>query len=667
MIITNENHTAKDGNMNLRRLLTIVLMLIWSGLPFVYQGCKDDPEPSGKDGLQIIGVSIPAVIDVAPKGSITITGKGFAANDEIRLTQVSDPSKVYISAISTVTANDATFVLPDQLPTGSYKITVIRGQDSMLLGALNINIVADSNIPNVAGMTVKGVVSCNGEGIPGVVVSDGIEVTTTDSKGIYYLASQKKTGYVFISVPGNFEVATENRIPLFFKRLSGGTTVEQKDFPLVRTDNKKHVVVAMTDWHLANRNDDLAQYANGFVPDVNSTIQSYESGGTKVYGITMGDLTWDAYWYENNFGLQDYLPQMARINCTIFNAMGNHDNDPYVANDWLAESKYRNIIGPTWYSFNLGEVHYIVLDNTEYTNAGGAQGVIGDREYNDVISADQMSWLQKDLATIKDKSTPIMLVMHIQLYSNPGLDGSGNQTSNITLNNGSQLLSLLQGFSEVHILTGHTHINYTVEVNEAVIEHNTAAVCATWWWTGKNGYAGNHICRDGTPGGYSVWEINGKDIKWYYKSMGSPKNYQFRTYDLNKVLITAAAFAPNATETAMSEYAGAYASPGAGNEILINVWGYDPKWKVEVREAGRLLPVTRVSVKDPLHIISYEAKRLNLGAVPTSSFVTGNTAHMFKATASSATSTLEITVTDRFGNAYSETMTRPKEFNTSIK
>jgi hypothetical protein len=68
-----------------------------------------------------------------------------------------------------------------------------------------------------------------------------------------------------------------------------------------------------------------------------------------------------------------------------------------------------------------------------------------------------------------------------------------------------------------------------------------------------------------------------------------------------------------------------------------------------------------VSAKDPLHIISYEAKRLNVGAVPTSSFVTGNTAHMFRVTASSATSTLEIKVTDRFGNLYTETMTRPKE------
>ena len=36
---------------------------------------------------------------------------------------------------------------------------------------------------------------------------------------------------------------------------------------------------------------------------------------------------------------------------------------------------------------------------------------------------------------------------------------------------------------------------------------------------------------------------------------------------------------------------------------------------------------------------------------------------MFKATASSATSTVEIRVTDRFGNVYTESMAAPKPSN----
>ena len=84
-------------------------------------------------------------------------------------------------------------------------------------------------------------------------------------------------------------------------------------------------------------------------------------------------------------------------------------------------------------------------------------------------------------------------------------------------------------------------------------------------------------------------------------------------------------------------------------------------------EDGKPLEVTRVVTKDPLHIISYEAKRLNVASTPTADFVTCTTAHMFKATASSATSTVEIRVTDRFGNVYTESMARPKTLECSIQ
>ena len=66
-------------------------------------------------------------------------------------------------------------------------------------------------------MTVKGIVFCDGEGVPGVVVSDGYEVTVTDSEGIYYLPSAKQNKFVFISLPGNYEIATSDNIPQFFQ------------------------------------------------------------------------------------------------------------------------------------------------------------------------------------------------------------------------------------------------------------------------------------------------------------------------------------------------------------------------------------------------------------------------------------------------------------------
>ncbi len=646
---------------DIRKHFLIIFIVVFAACT----GCNEDPPPVD-EGLKITGVSIPATLNVPEGGEITLTGSGFAVNDQIRFVLTTDAGKVYTAAVTAVTGQTATFILPAGIPSGTYRLTVIRGDDSMVLGTVTVNVIADNTIPDKPGMTLKGVVYCDGEGVPGVVVSDGVEVTVTDNEGIYYLPSAKQNKFVFISLPGNYEIAASDNIPQFFKRLAGGTSVEQNDFALVRADNNDHVVLAMTDWHLANRNDDLSQFSNGFLPDVNATITAYAAAGKKVYGVAMGDMTWDAYWYENNFRLENYLVEMKKINCHMFNMMGNHDNDPYVQGDIPPETPFRELIGPTYYSFNLGQIHYVILDDIQYINTGGAQGVIGDRSYSDIVVSAQTAWLAKDLAAITDKSTPVVIFIHSPLYGNPTLNASGEQVNTVVLNNGSAIRSLVQDFGNVHFVSGHTHINYTVDAG-AVIEHNTAAVSATWWWTGKTGYANNHICRDGSPGGYGVWEMSGKGVKWHYKSMGKPANYQFRSYDLNRVAITAAAFAPNSTDAALAEYAGEYAAPNPVNDVLINIWGYDPEWTVEVTESGTSLAVERVTAKDPLHIISYEAKRLNAGATPTSSFVTGTTSHMFRVRASSATSTLEIKVTDRFGRIYSETMTRPKDFTWSMQ
>ena len=67
-------------------------------------------------------------------------------------------------------------------------------------------------------------------------------------------------------------------------------------------------------------------------------------------------------------------------------------------------------------------------------------------------------------------------------------------------------------------------------------------------------------------------------------------------------------------------------------------------------------------MRDPLHLAAYSAKRLDSSSNVSLKFATSVTKHFFEVKASSANSTLEITVTDRFGNVSTETMTRPKQF-----
>ncbi|GAB3014254.1 calcineurin-like phosphoesterase C-terminal domain-containing protein [Niabella terrae] len=525
----------------------------------------------------------------------------------------------------------------------------------------------DGNIlPDRSGMTVKGRVLCEGEGVKGVVVSDGLVLTTTDANGIYYLPSAKTKKFVFISVPGGYEVSRSNNIlPVFYQAFTKAVSVvETMNFNLTRIDNNKHILLALGDMHLAARNNDVTQFQNGFLKDAATTIDTYQQQGYKVYGLTLGDMTWDAYWYANKFGFAEYLALMKEINLPVYHTMGNHDNDPYVADDWGAETDFRALLGPTYYSFNLGRVHYIVLDNIEYINTGASEGTVGSRNYNSRISDDQLAWLKKDLSTIADKSATVMVAMHAHLNKNP----SASETSTLNLKNATELINCFSGFKDVHVLTGHTHICYAFENNNALMEHNSGAVCATWWWTGKNGYAGNQVCKDGAPGGYGIWKFDGADYDWRYKAIGYSENYQFRAYDRNEIHITAANYAPGTTDALLAPYAGEYASVANNNEILVNVWGYDKKWKVEMFENETTpLTVDRIKVKDPLHIISYEALRLHAGATPTEDFCTTSSAHLFRALASGPKTPILIKVTDRFGNVYTETMSRPKALTVAMK
>ncbi|NGF56913.1 metallophosphoesterase [Parapedobacter sp. SGR-10] len=658
--------------MNMIKIHRILIALILAFVSLNYS-CKDTTIPGGKDdgtelpaAINLTNLKVESVYNVSLSSELSIKGQGFKNDDIVSFVPKGNIGTAIDIPIKSVSNEGILLTYSTELKSGSYTVILKRGNYSRQLGQTTVNFVINPNIPDIAGKNIKGTVFSNGQGVANVVVSDGYDVAKTDQNGIYYLASNKQTGYVFVSVPGNYEVvSTNNNLPVFYQYLNAGTDiVEVKDFELKPVNNDNHIVLAMADLHLANRNEDLTQFQNGFVADVNQQIASYQGQGKKVYGLTLGDLTWDTYWYSNSFMLPEYVKQISKVNAPVFNIMGNHDNDPYFANDWSAENAYRRTLGPTYYSFNLGKIHYIVLDNTEYINTGGASGVVGNRNYNAKFSDQQLSWLEKDLATI-DASTPIVIATHIQVHNAPAANGTlpGFRTSN-----GQQLINLLSQFNEVHILTGHTHINYRVPHNTKLMEHNTAAICATWWWTGRTGYSDNHIAPDGSPGGYSVWEMTGKDIKWHYKSIGYDKDYQFRSYDLNNVHITASQYASSAKtefQSMVPQYAFDFANENKNNEVLINIWGYDPQWTVTVTESGNPLTVTRVNSRDPLHIISYSMKRLNVNAEPT--FDSTNTSHMFKVKASAANTTLDIQVKDRFGNIYTETMTRPKDFTYNMK
>ena len=346
--------------------------------------------------------------------------------------------------------------------------------------------------------------------------------------------------------------------------------------------------------------------------------------------------------------------------------MGNHDNDPYVASDFGAEGPYRQHMGPVYYAMNIGRIHYIMLDNTEYLNTGGSQGTVGSRNYNRRFDDRQLAWLKEELTHV-DKSTPIVVGCHCPLYSYSG--SGGVSVALQTQADIDKILSCFAGFSNVTFVTGHTHVNRNIQspTYANVYEQNIAAVCGTWWWTQQ--YGNNNVCTDGSPAGYKIFTVDGTDLRWQYKATGLPIEKQFITYDMNEVkeywATDATALKAFAAGNDMRNRDKDYSTVGE-NAVYINVWAYEPGWTVTVTENGTPLDVKQVwSKKDPLHSISYDIPRgaANNGTL---TFPSTSCMHMFEVTASSASSTLEISVTDRFGNVSTESMTRPKALTTDV-
>lgn len=510
------------------------------------------------------------------------------------------------------------------------------------------------------GTTVYGVVQCDGKGIEGVAVTDGYEVTVTDKDGMYQLESVKKNSMVYISTPSGYSAPLEGVQAKFYQYLSNpADSLERKDFNLEYVgDQTNHTMLFFGDMHLAARTADREQFA-AFTSEINGYLQAHK--GQKTYAVTLGDMTWDLYWYSNKYSFKEYLKDVNAINgLTIYHSMGNHDHNMLTsvsgaslgwdAVDWDTADSYRKTLGPNYYSFNIGKVHYIVLDDIYCTNTTG--GASGDRHYVEQLCSDAINWLRKDLAFV-DKMTPVVVTMHSPVY---------NQQGSYDLENGIDVVSIFNGFNYVRFVTGHSHRMWTVD-NPHIHEHNSGAICAAWWWAGYYNRSLN-ISTDGAPGGYRIMDWTGAYETSYYKSTGRPDNYQFRSYDRNSIKLNAADLGVTKYASEFDAYLtkyGKYNTASSANEVILNVWDYSPEWKISVRENGKELKLSRMTGYDPLYLVAYTSYRFKSTNSP--SFNPSGTNHLFKATASTANSTLEITVTDDEGRTYTETMTRPKAFS----
>ena len=644
----------------------LLLALIAVSQLFACGGSDDEKTPADNFDVQF---TVPGSVDVTEGGECTfaVSGGGKSPLTTDTFILESDAGISYVCPIVNTSSDSFTVRLADGCETGYYKVFVKRDTRKKSFGRIYINIVEDIDFKPDAGTTVYGIVSSAGVGVENVVVSDGAEVTVTNEKGIYQLKSAKKWGYVFISVPSGYEVPSVGVLPQFHRALKNSAdVVERADFKLEKVDGQdSYKIFMLGDMHLANRTGDLGQFAQ-FTSDLTDYMTRHK--GEKMYALTLGDMTWDLYWYSNSYYFPQYLNTVnSQIkNLQIFHTMGNHDNDFQTRSDYDAAVKYVDQICPTYYSFNIGKVHYVVMDDIDCSSYDGSTS----RNYVKSLSAEQLDWLAKDLSYVA-KTTPVVVAMHAQVFY-PTTSGFKIDHDPV---NTLRLFDILDGYT-VRFVTGHTHKLFNVTPDAPIVdghnfrEYNSGSVCASWWWSG-NLTPGIHIGTDGTPGGYGIWDVTGTDFQCLYKSTGWPEEYQFRSYDLNNVHFSMAdvPLMPSdisaSVKNAYMQYVNAYPQNN-DNEVLINIWNWNSDWTLSVVDENRkTLPYTEVWAYDPLHIAALSVKRFNnAGLKSTPSFITDKFTHFFKVKADDADTDLVITVKDEFGNEWTENMQRPKAFST---
>lgn len=405
-----------------------------------------------------------------------------------------------------------------------------------------------------APVRVTGRVAGGGKGVPRVAVSDGVSVVRTGSDGRFSLIADGRRPFVFMSPPSGYRVPiSEAGTARFHAPLApnarGESTVSFELEPLAMRD-ANHAFLVLADTQTQNAFE-MGRLHAETVPDVRRTVASL--GDRPVFGMACGDIM-----YDDLTMFPEYERAARDMGIPFFQVLGNHDIIFQAGSDEASARTFERHFGPTYYSFDRGEIHYVVLDDV-FWHGQGYLGYVDDT---------QQRWLAADLAGV-ERGRTVVVFLHIPVLSTREQRMSGARSGiGESVANRQALYRLLEPY-RAFVLSGHTH-EHERHGDGGVRHHVHGTVCGAWW--------SGDICWDGTPNGYGVYEAHASELRWRYQSTGKPADHQMRLYP-------------------------AGSDPSAPNDLVANIWDADDTWTVAVYEDGvrRGLMSRRLGL-DPLSV-----------------------------------------------------------------
>lgn len=459
----------------------------------------------------------------------------------------------------------------------------------------------------------------DGSPVAGVVVSDGYSCTITDKNGIYQFARNSKARNVFISYPENCEISCKtNQIPDFFHRITPGTTDEiRNDFQLKKISGiapSSFILYLIADSQVKTPVQEK-RFVNEVIADLNAHVAKQtkpcivvtlgDDGDDNLYHVSRSETTTTYQSVSNCYGY---------LNLPCFHCIGNHDHDKTVPSgdaDYYVKSlgAYEAAFNPVNYSFNYGNVHFVIMDDIKYT---------GPSTYELGLKEEQIEWLKQDLSYVPTGKC-VYVCMH-----------GGIRGSNFSCKD--ELMNLIAPYADKRIFIGHSHYNqhYIHTKYGNTHEWIVSAACGLFWR--------GTIANDGSPLGYGVCHVGRNGVEnSYYKSVNYEDGFQGRILDA-------------------SDFSGwKTAKDGDGvlwtDKVVCNIWNSDSqnyyKWTVELYEDGKRTKPMSMSKTQDYSVYDWIDRYTDLAAIsyPHNSMI-------WKAVPVSRNSVKSVKAVDSHGNEY---------------
>jgi len=235
------------------------------------------------------------------------------------------------------------------------------------------------------------------KGISDVVVSDQEKTTVTNDSGTFVFHSENEFPYLVITQPTGFTG------PYYSRKASTMT------FPLQRSpDQSTFSFIHASDTHVDANN----------LPRMKRFREMADSLNV-AFVIISGDLIKDALRVNETTARGYYelfQKEITQFKAPVYTGVGNHElfgierDKSLVSKEHPLYGKkmYRHYLGPNYYSFNYGGIHFISIDGVGYQNL----------YYYGGVDETQLSWLEADLGHVPAQ-TPVVTFNHIPFVS-PG-------------------------------------------------------------------------------------------------------------------------------------------------------------------------------------------------------------------------------------------------------